>query len=100
VSDTNARTFFELRAKLPAGPILERVNELVGQALAYVWGWQDAKNDAKDSGQASEFAYAYGVARARVDLGQASSCPAIHEAWKSWMAHREIRDYNGRALNA
>lgn len=71
-----------------------------GQGLAYVWGWQDGRpNDRADSYLADAFSWAWGTVAALFEGETITSKPALQDAWQSFLAHGEIRDYNGRALD-
>jgi hypothetical protein len=76
----------------------ERAQELRAQAVSYVWGWQDAGGELKDSERASNFSWAYGTVAALFEI-HGGARPPIQDAWKSWMQYGEIRDYDGRALD-
>lgn len=84
-----------------------------GQALAYVWGWQDGRSDLHktynlgkitsvyraDSEVADAFSWAYATVVALMEAHTITNRPPIQDAWRSWLEHGEIRDYNGRALD-
>lgn len=76
------------------------VDRLCSQAVAYVWGFQDAGGEVKDTNRSTEFGYAYGIVAAkfawmRNGLG---SRPPIQDAWKSWQNYGEIRAWDGERL--
>jgi hypothetical protein len=78
------------------------VERLCSQAVSYVWGFQDAGGEVKDTERSTEFGYAYGVVAAkcawmRDGLG---SRPPIQDAWKSWQQYGEIRSWGNERLDA
>lgn len=75
------------------------IETLYSQAIAYVWGWQDAGGDVRDSERATAFGYAYGTVAALYEGSAIGSRPPIQDAWQSFREFGEIRDYNGRALD-
>ena len=81
-------------------PARERatVDRLCSQAVAYVWGFQDAGGAIRDTERSTEFGYAYGVVAARFALGTGGR-PPIQDAWSSWQEHGEIRDWDGKRLD-
>lgn len=95
--------FEQYRTALAQAPehALAEVDRLCSQAVSYVWGFQDAGGEVKDTERSTEFGYAYGVAAARyatpgTGVGMR---PPIQDAWASWQAHGEIRDYRGHRLD-
>ncbi len=77
----------------------ESVERLTDQAIGYVWGFQDAGGEVKDSNRATDFGWRFGIVCARVELEEISGRGPIQDAWVSWQKHGEIRDYNGRRLD-
>jgi hypothetical protein len=77
----------------------EVVTRLTNQAMSYVWGFQDAGGEVKDTERASQFGWAYGIVAGRYEHAQIGSRPAIQDAWRSWQEHGEIRNYNGERLD-
>lgn len=76
------------------------VDMLCSQAVAYVWGWQDAGGEVRNTERSTEFGYAYGTVVARYEARWISSYPPIQDAWRSWQEHGEIRDYTtGKTLD-
>lgn len=76
------------------------VDRLCSQAVSYVWGFQDAGGEVKDTGRSTEFGYAYGTVAARYAAERLGAMrPPIQDAWRSWQEHGDIRDYNGRPLD-
>lgn len=94
-----AERFNAARALIESPAKLEKVELLQGQAISYVWGWQDAGGDVKDSGRASAFGYAYGTVCALYELNAIGSRPPIQDAWTSFQQFGEIRDWTGRVLD-
>jgi hypothetical protein len=82
-------------------PARERasVDRLCSQAVSYVWGFQDAGGEVKDTERSTEFGYAYGLVAAKFASGMCAR-PPIQDAWHSWQAHGEIRDWDGKRLDA
>lgn len=94
---TSTWTAFEnARADVPESR-MRTVTVLEAQALAYVWGFQDAGGEVKDSSRATEFAWAYGIIAAHYESGKASSRPPIQDAWRSWNEFGEIIDWQDQA---
>lgn len=81
--------------------VLPTVERLCSQAVSYVWGFQDAGGDVKDTERSTEFGYAYGVVAAKYEryVAGIGSRPPIQDAWRSWQAYGEIRDWNGARLD-
>lgn len=75
------------------------VDRLCSQAVSYVWGFQDAGGEVKDTERSTEFGYAYGVVCARYELGGHGMRPPIQDAWKSWQQYGEIRAWDGKRLD-
>lgn len=75
------------------------IERLTDQAIGYVWGFQDAGGEVKDTQRSTEFGRRYGIVAARFELAQIGSRPPIQDAWRSWQEHGEIRDYSGRRLD-
>lgn len=68
---------------------------LSGQALAYVWGWQDAGGAPHDPNCAPRFADAYGVHVARYAKGLVSFRVSLQAAWTQWLAGQPIERRQG-----
>jgi len=79
-------------AAIEHGDDFRRVDRQASQATAYVWGFQDAGGEPRDTGRASEFGWAYGTIVARHVTDRLGALPSIPEAWQSWRVHGEIRD--------
>jgi hypothetical protein len=77
------------------------VRTLTDQAIAYVWGFQDAGGEVRDTQRSTEFGWAYGTVAAKFEWqsGGMGSRPPIQDAWRSWQEHGEIRDYRGRRID-
>lgn len=68
------------------GPLKAReVNELTAQAIAYVWGYQDASG-GRDTDESWQFGNAYGIHAARFALELSSSRRSIQDAFRNWRA--------------
>jgi hypothetical protein len=78
------RVLAGLVARLPAYQRRD-VDQLHGQAIAYVWGWQDAGGAPKDTQVSTEFGYAYGIHAARFAVGVVSFRPSIQDAYQRWI---------------
>lgn len=78
----------------------DEAGRLCSQAVSYVWGFQDAGGEVKDTARSTEFGYAYGVVAAKYAAGRLPSRPPIQDAWRSWQSHGEIRDWSGTRLDA
>lgn len=91
-------TFHSLADELTGFKAAE-VNRLMDQAISYVWGFQDAGGEVKDTQRSTEFGWAYGVVAARFVREESGSRPPIQDAWRSWQEHGEIRDYNGKRID-
>lgn len=59
---------------------------LIMQAMGYVWGWQDAGGDPKDSQHAWDFAYWYGVKVVEYMAEQRHSRGPVQDEWQRWRA--------------
>lgn len=99
LTSLSADRFNAARAAVTMPSKLETIHTLQAQAIAYVWGWQDAGGDVKDTERSSAFGWAYGTVAALYESGSIGSRPPIQDAWQSFRQHGEIRDYNGRALD-
>jgi hypothetical protein len=63
------------------------VEHLYGQAMAYVWGRQDALGQgAKDTGWSMEFAAVYGAHAAEYELGRTGMRDNIQAVYDRWRA--------------
>lgn len=76
----------EIKARIAAlRPLSQKALELLqAQAISYVWGWQDARGDEKDSEKAWEFGQAYrlhALLFAEEKQGYRNNIP---DAWKKW----------------
>jgi hypothetical protein len=60
------------------------VDTLYGQAMAYVWGRQDAGEGTRDTGDSQQFADAYGRHAAAYALGMIGMRSPIQEAFLIW----------------
>lgn len=60
------------------------VDSLAGQAMAYVWGWQDAGNGDRDSALAWQFHIAYGWHAYLYAAEKIGFRRPIQDAWKLW----------------
>lgn len=76
------------------------VDRLCSQAVAYVWGFQDAGGTVRDPERSAEFGYAYGIVAAKYEWQRdgLGSRPAIQDAWRSWQEYGEIRAWDGERL--
>jgi hypothetical protein len=95
-------TFYALieRLKTDGRPAaVERVHELMAQATSYVWGFQDAGGEVKDTERSSSFGFAYGIVAARFELNSNFMRPPIQDAWRSWQKTGDIRDWDGKQLD-
>ncbi len=64
---------------------------LHAQAVAYVWGFQDAGGEDHDTARSSLFGNAYGLVAARFEAEEIHFRPPITDAWRSWQEYDEIR---------
>lgn len=70
------------------------VENLHAKAMGYVWGWQDAGGADRDSIDASDFAYVYGIHVAEFESDKTHSMMPIQDAFSSWRKLRRIdRDW-------
>lgn len=61
------------------------------KAQGYAWGWQDCNKGAvRDTGDASEFGYAYGTITAHYEDGKRGTLPSIQRAWEAWISGEDI----------
>lgn len=83
--DTSYATFLRLVQRMNP---TERasVEELQAQAVSYVWGWQDAGGDTRDTGVSTEFGNYYGIIAAQYALEIIYSRPPIQDAWQTYRA--------------
>lgn len=65
------------------------VDRLQAQAVAYVWGWQDAGGARKETDVSIDFGYAYGIVAAMHAQDKANR-PDIASAWVSYQECGEI----------
>jgi hypothetical protein len=77
------------------------IESLTDKAIAYVWGYQDAGGEVRDTQRSTEFGWAYGTVAAKAEwlTGGLGMRPPIQDAWKSWQEHGEIRDWQGRRID-
>lgn len=61
-----------------------------GQATAYVWGRQDAGEDARDTGYSIDFGYAYGIHAARYALGEIGCRTNFERAFREFKSTGEV----------
>jgi hypothetical protein len=85
---SNWRVVYGFMASL-SPPRRERVDALIGQAIGYVWGWQDAGGAVPelanvDASVPWEFGYHYGRIVAEVEAGIRSGHGAIQSEWSTW----------------
>lgn len=88
--------FQKAREEVPESR-MRTVIVLEAQALAYVWGFQDAGGEVRDTARSTEFAWAYGTIAARYESGKDGMRPPIQDAWKSWNEFGEIIDWQEQA---
>lgn len=93
MADSVYDTYYQLHERLGAGTARDRAVELHAQAISYVWGYQDAGGEVKDTQRSTEFGWAYGVVALRYELSQLGMRPPIQDAWRSWQEHGEIRSW-------
>lgn len=67
------------------------VEQLTAKAMGYVWGWQDAGGADRNSVDAMDFAYAFGIHAARFESAKAFTMMPIQDAFSSWRKHGDIR---------
>lgn len=95
--------FDDYRTALADVPEVSRatVERLCSQAVSYVWGFQDAGGEVKDTERSTEFGYAYGIVAAKYEWMRngLGSRPPIQDAWRSWQQFGEIRAWDGARLD-
>lgn len=103
MTDTVSSAYARYHEALKLVPERSRptVDRLCSQAVSYVWGFQDAGGEVKDTERSTEFGYAYGVVAAKYETqgNGVGSRPPIQDAWASWQVHGEIRDWNSNRLD-
>lgn len=97
--EESAYTRFNALLDKLSGHARDEADRLCSQAVSYVWGFQDAGGEVKDTNRSTEFGYAYGIVRAKCALSMISSAPPIQDAWKSWQEFGEIRSWDGKRLD-
>lgn len=85
---------------LPTRNIQDTVRELMCQADAYVWGFQDAGGKVNDPEHSQDFKYAYAIVVARYHARESRTWPPIQDAWTSWQEYDTIKDHGGNDLLA
>lgn len=90
------------RQYLASRPGVKRAHharEMLCQAMAYVWGWEDAGRArvavayGRDVHADHEFAYMYGIVAIMYDMDMIHSRPSIRDAWRAFQASIDLRDY-------
>ena len=77
----------------------EEVQSLRGQALSYVWGWEDASGvrNVRTDHDSWHFANAYGLYAAEFAAGKRSSRSPIQQCWKQWKATGSVLPLEGES---
>lgn len=74
---------------------VQRVDTATAQAIAYVWGWQDAGGklpDLRDGNKSAswEFGYFYGRKVAEMEAYLITSHGSIQSEWEGWCEQWEV----------
>lgn len=67
--------------------VRSEVEQLLSQAMGYVWGWQDARGE-RDTSVSWDFGYFYGRLAAEYAKEWRCSRPAIYRAFEEWRSER------------
>lgn len=87
-------TFNALMASLPTDRRVD-VARLQSQAMAYVWGREDAGEARRGDNASWDFCYAYGAHAAEYALERRGSRWSIRHAWDVWSTGGTIGVYPG-----
>jgi hypothetical protein len=81
-----------ITARLDRLWVLATIEEQIAhaQAAAYVWGRQDAGQNARDTGDSLAFAAAFEERRRAFDQGRSVFMPSLQSAFREWRETGEI----------
>jgi len=61
-----------------------------GEATAYIWGWQDAGGDGKDTGYSIAFGRMFGELKRLHMAEEVSGLGNIERTFQQWREHRSV----------
>jgi hypothetical protein len=57
---------------------------MIAQPVGYVWGWQDARGEPKDTHESWQFSRAYGLHVARYQYGTLGHRHTVADCFRAW----------------